>query len=52
VIYIETDREESGTQVEIQESKDKDAKWLKKGNRSYFGYKGFLTTDTDDGYIL
>jgi transposase, IS5 family len=52
VIHIENDREETETQVEIQESKDKDAKWLKKGKMCYYGYKGFLTTDTDHGYIL
>ena len=52
VINIENDREETQTQFEIQESKDKDAKWLKKGNKSYYGYKGFLVTDTDDGYML
>jgi IS5 family transposase len=52
VINIEKDREETQTLFDIQESKDKDAKWLKKGNKSYYGYKGFLVTDTDDGYIL
>lgn len=30
---------------------DKDAKWLKKGKNSVFGYKGFITTDAKDGYI-
>jgi IS5 family transposase len=30
---------------------DKDAKWLKKGKKNIFGYKGFITTDTTDGYI-
>jgi IS5 family transposase len=30
---------------------DKDAKWLKKGKHNIFGYKGFITTDTTDGYI-
>jgi len=52
VITIEKDREETGMPYEIEESKDKDARWLKKGNRSYCGYKGFAVTDTDDGYIL
>ena len=33
------------TDVEI----DKDAKWLKKGNKNVFGYKNFVTTDTTDG---
>ncbi|MCC2624370.1 MAG: hypothetical protein K0R14_243 [Burkholderiales bacterium] len=30
---------------------DKDAKWLKKGKKNIFGYKGFITTDATDGYI-
>src|SRR3990167_1992412 len=32
-------------------SKDPDATWLKKGKRSYFGYKGFMVIDQEDGYI-
>jgi IS5 family transposase len=53
MITIENDREESGKELDldIRESADKDARWLKKGNKSYFGYKGFAVTDTDDGYI-
>lgn len=30
---------------------DKDAKWLKKGKRTIFGYKNFVVTDINDGYI-
>lgn len=30
---------------------DKDAKWLKKGKKSIFGYKEFIVTDATDGYI-
>jgi IS5 family transposase len=37
-------------EIEIKESVDPDAKWLKKGKRSYFGYKLFLATDEKDGY--
>jgi IS5 family transposase len=48
------DREEE-TQYEVEErvtlSKDPDATWLKKGKRSYFGYKGFMVIDQEDGYI-
>lgn len=53
MITIENDREESGKEPEldVQESADKDARWLKKGNKSYFGYKGFAIADADDGYI-
>lgn len=32
-------------------SADPDASWLKKGKRSYFGYKGFIVTDSEQGYI-
>lgn len=32
-------------------SKDPDATWLKKGKRSYFGYKGFMIIDQKEGYI-
>lgn len=31
-------------------SSDPDAKWLKKGNKYYFGYKAFTTVD-DEGFI-
>jgi IS5 family transposase len=52
VITIETDRKESGNvDVDVKESADKDGRWLKKGKRSYFGYKGFAVVDSDDGYI-
>ena len=32
-------------------SNDPDARWLKKGNKYHFGYKGFIATDEADGYI-
>ena len=31
---------------------DPDARWLKKGNRSYFGYKAFVCADAKHGFIL
>jgi IS5 family transposase len=34
-----------------QYSSDNDARWLKKGNKSYFGYKGFVVTDSEQGFI-
>jgi len=40
-----------GIQHETQMSADKDATWLKKGKVSYFGYRGYLVTDADDGYV-
>jgi IS5 family transposase len=51
---IAVDREEEN-QYDVVErvmlSKDPDATWLKKGKRSYFGYKGFMIIDQEDGYI-
>lgn len=49
-VNIEQDREESETKIEIQESKDPDARWLKKGKRCYFGYKGFAIVDNEGYY--
>jgi IS5 family transposase len=50
-VVIENDREETGAEAKIEESKDPDAKWLKKGKKSYFGYKGFMSVDSEDGFI-
>jgi IS5 family transposase len=36
---------------EVVDSKDKDARWLKKGKRCYFGYKGFISTSEKEGFI-
>jgi IS5 family transposase len=41
---------ENVDELKIHESKDPDAKWLKKGKKCYFGYKLFLSTDDKDGY--
>ena len=61
IIEIEKDRQEpigekdstesNSKNISIEESKDSEAKWLKKGNKSYYGYKGFTRTDVEDGYI-
>lgn len=52
---ILVDREENeacyATKDLVNLSQDPDATWLKKGNRSYFGYKSFVTTDIEDGFI-
>jgi len=37
--------------VVVEESIDADARWLKKDAKSYFGYRGYLRTDVEDGYI-
>lgn len=52
---VAVDRQEEEVTYVVQEdetlSKDPDATWLKKGKRSFFGYKGFMTTDVEDGFI-
>ena len=51
---IVTDRQEDNvacTPSAMNLSKDPDARWLKKGCRSYFGYKGFVVTDSQSRYI-
>ena len=45
------EKEPAETQYRQTESCDPDARWLKKGNRCYFGYKGFMRVDDEDGYI-
>lgn len=47
----EEDAGDDASKNEIEYSKDPDARWLKKGKRYHFGYKGFVTTDSTDGYI-
>jgi transposase, IS5 family len=60
VIEIKEDRKENKEEAEssedsknceIEESKDTEARWLKKGKKSYYGYKAFARTDVEDGYI-
>lgn len=47
------DREETSyvTTGESQTSHDPDARWLKKGNKYYHGYKAFCSVDNVEGYI-
>lgn len=55
MIEIAQDREEDEEimveEGKIKESADNDARWLKKGNKSYFGYKAFVATDNKGGFI-
>jgi IS5 family transposase len=37
--------------LSVSSSKDPDAKWLKKGKKSFYGYKAFAVSD-NEGYIL
>ena len=53
-VAVDRQEEEAGSFEEyalIEESKDSDARWLKKGKKCYFGYKGFIRTDVEEGYI-
>ena len=47
------DREEpkEAKEVSIGYSVDTDTRWLVKRKKYYFGYKGFVATDDNDGYI-
>lgn len=60
-ITLETDTEgntihyEDGSQPGVvcteKQSADSDATWLKKGNKSHFGYRSYVTVDAQDGYV-
>lgn len=43
--------EEASVHVTETYSKDSDARWIKKGGKSTFGYKSFTVVDQEDGYI-
>jgi IS5 family transposase len=52
-IIIENDREESlnnSLTPQIEESKDPDARWVKKGKKFHFGYKNFANVDEEGFY--
>lgn len=51
-LTIEEDRKENEEiNCKIIESKDTDSRWLKKGSKSFYGYKGFVSVDSEKGYI-
>ena len=53
-IEVADDRNESDEDqphARIIESADPDARWLKKGSRYHFGYKGFVTVEGKHGFI-
>mgnify|MGYP000854532559 FL=1 len=39
------------TDLTVEESKDHDARWLKKGKKSIYGYKGHTVVDKDHGLV-
>jgi IS5 family transposase len=47
------DRSEEKTEMPvITYSDDTDANWIKKGNRAYYGYKGHISVDAKEGFVL
>jgi len=53
---IPVDREEESDvavyeAADVQMSADKDARWLKKGSKRFFGYKSFITVGAEQGYV-
>ena len=51
-VMAEDRAEDAAPEMPVTErlSADPDARWLKKGSRCFFGYKGFIRTD-GDGYV-
>lgn len=49
---VATDTIESPSAFTVSESADSDAKWLKKGKKSYYGYKAFVVAEGKDGFII
>lgn len=40
-----------GTELTIEESKDPDGRWMNKGSKSVYGYKGHVIVDKDHGLV-
>ena len=51
-VMAEDRKEEKTEGVPITYSDDSDAAWIKKGKRAYYGYKGHISVDSKEGYIL
>lgn len=49
--HLEVHADGDKTQTEVVNSADSEARWLKKGNKSYFGYRGYVSADEAEGYI-
>lgn len=49
-VLIQEDGSQAGVVVE-KTSVDPDATWLKKGKKSYFGYRSYVVVDEQDGYV-
>ena len=40
-----------GQAPQIVTSADREARWVKKGNHAFYGYRGYGAVDTQDGYV-
>jgi IS5 family transposase len=43
--------ETTPSKFRVRESRDPDARWLKKGRKTYFGYKMFVSTESNAGFV-
>ncbi|KAA0256851.1 IS5 family transposase [Deferribacter autotrophicus] len=50
--HSDTDTDISNTDVEIKYPLEEDANWLKKGKKSYYGYKAHVAVDSAHGFVL
>ena len=48
---VEDRCEDESTNLDISYGKDSDAKWIKKGKKSHYGYKVFTSVDDKHGFI-
>jgi IS5 family transposase len=48
---IHEDGTQPGVVRQVHESADSDASWVKKGKRSYFGYRAYVVVDSEGGYV-
>lgn len=48
---LEDRAEDQGSTSDISYGKDNDAKWIKKGKKSHYGYKVFASVDDNHGFI-
>lgn len=37
--------------IDVVDSADTQARWVKKGNDAFFGYRGYAAVDSEDGYV-
>ena len=48
---VEDRKEDQTSTPDISYRKDVDARWIKKGNKSHYGYKVFASVDDKHGFI-